>query len=87
VPSKKVVWRELDRHTDFVKDRTEWKGTDIVFEIIEKNGEIELGFTRVGFVPTIECCGDCVGAWGFFINESLRCLIATGTGRPSRKES
>ncbi len=26
------------RHIDFVNDKTEWKGTDIVFKIARKNG-------------------------------------------------
>jgi hypothetical protein len=71
----------LDSQINFVKDRTEWKGTDIVFEISKKHDETELRFTHVGVVPTIECYGDCAGAWGFFINESLRSLITTGTGQ------
>jgi hypothetical protein len=87
VPGWKVVWHVLDSQVSFVEDSTEWKGTDIVFEIIKKNNKTELRFTHVGLIPTIECYGDCAGAWGFFINESLRGLITSGTGRPSRKES
>ena len=33
IPGKKVVWRVLDNFFNFTKDRTEWKGTDVVFEI------------------------------------------------------
>ena len=36
VPGKKVVWHVLDGYLGFVKDKSEWKGTDIVFEIAEK---------------------------------------------------
>jgi hypothetical protein len=53
VPDKNVVWHVLDSQINFVKDRTEWKGTDIVFEISKKNDETELRFTHVGLVPTI----------------------------------
>src|SRR5690348_16869257 len=42
VPGKKVVWHVLDSHIAFVKDKTEWKGTDIVFEITRKDGKTEL---------------------------------------------
>src|SRR5262245_39558434 len=38
VPGRKVVWRVVESHINFVKDRTEWNGTDIVFEIDRKNG-------------------------------------------------
>jgi hypothetical protein len=47
----------------------------------------ELRFTHVGLVPTIECYGGCSGAWGFYINDSLRDLITTGKGQPAWKEA
>jgi hypothetical protein len=87
VPGEKVVWRVLDAQINFVKDKDEWDGTDIVFEIARKGRKTELRFTHVGLVPTIECYGKCAGAWGYYINESLRSLIATGKGDPNEKES
>jgi hypothetical protein len=86
VPGKKVVWHVLDSRINFVKDRTEWNGTDIVFEITAKNDKTELRFTHIGLVPAFECYGDCSGAWGFYVNDSLRGLIATGKGQPNQKE-
>ena len=86
VPGKKVVWRVLDAHINFVKDKTEWKGTDVVFEIAKKDGKTELRFTHVGLVPAIECYGKCAGVWGFYINDSLRSLIKTGKGDPNLEE-
>jgi UPF0288 family protein (methanogenesis marker protein 3) len=82
VPGKRVVWHVLKAHINFVKDKTEWEGTDVVFEIARKGDKTELIFTHVGLVPTIECYGKCSGAWGFFVNESLRSLITTGKGDP-----
>ena len=55
VLGKKVVWHVVDSHINFVKDGTEWNGTDIVFEIDRKNGKTEPRFTHVGLVPTFEC--------------------------------
>jgi Activator of Hsp90 ATPase homolog 1-like protein len=86
VPGKKVVWHVLDSHIDFVKDKTEWDGTDIVFEITKTGDKTELHFTHVGLAPAIECYGKCAGAWGFYINDSLRSLIATGKGAPNLEE-
>ncbi len=86
VPGKKVVWHVVDGQIDFVKDKTEWDGTDIVFDITRKGDKTELRFTHVGLVPTIECYGGCSGAWDFYVNESLQSLIATGKGDPARKE-
>jgi len=86
VPSKKVVWHVTESHIGFVEDKTEWKGTDIVFEVAKKNGKTELRFTHVGLVPAIECYDDCSGAWGFYVNDSLRSLITTGKGQPNQRE-
>ena len=33
VPSKKVVWLVLDNHFNFTEDKTEWKGTKVIFEV------------------------------------------------------
>jgi len=76
----------VDSHINFVKDRTEWNGTDIVFDIDRQRGKTELRFTHVGLVPAFECDGDCSGAWGFYINDSLRSLITTGKGQPNETE-
>ena len=77
-PGKKVVWHTVDASINFVKDKSEWNGTDIVFEIARKGDKTELRFTHIGLVPTIECYGGCSGAWGRLINESLRSLIVNG---------
>jgi hypothetical protein len=84
VPGKKIVWRVLDANISFAKDKAEWNGTDIVFEIARKGKQTALRFTHVGLVPAIECYGKCSGAWGFYINESLRSLITTGKGDPNQ---
>jgi activator of Hsp90 ATPase-like protein len=86
VPGTRVVWHVVDSRINFVKDTTEWNNTDIVFEIVRKENKTELRFTHVGLVPTIECYGGCSGAWGFYINDSLRSLITTGLGQPNQQE-
>jgi len=86
VPGKKVVWHTTDSRINFVKDKTEWNGTDIIFEIAKKGKKTELRFTHSGLVPAIECYGKCSGAWGYYINDSLRALITNGKGEPEEKE-
>ena len=83
VPNKKVVWLVLDNHFNFTEDKSEWKGTKIVFEILEKGGKTEISFTNEGLVPEYECFSVCSNAWGSYINGSLRSLIATGKGHPN----
>lgn len=81
-----VVWHVTESRLNFVADKTEWTGTDIVFEIARTDDKTELRFTHVGLVPAFECYGGCSGAWGFYIDTSLRSLITTGKGQPIRKE-
>jgi uncharacterized protein YndB with AHSA1/START domain len=83
VPGKKVVWQITDSHLGFVDDKTEWNGTQVIFEIARKGDQTELRFTHVGLVPAFQCYGDCSGAWGFYVNDSLRSLITTGKGQPN----
>jgi len=86
VPDKKVVWQVLDNYFNFTQDKTEWKGTQIVFDISEKNGKTEMVFTHVGLVPDYECYNVCHDAWTSYIQGSLRNLITTGKGKPNPKE-
>ena len=84
VPGKKVAWHVVDNYFNFVKDKSEWKDTDIVFDIARKGGKTEVRFTHVGLVPAYECYDICSDAWGAYINGSLRKLIAGGKGRPDQ---
>jgi uncharacterized protein YndB with AHSA1/START domain len=85
VPAEKVNWRVLENYFSFTEDRTEWTGTDIAFEISENDEGTELRFTHHGLGPEYECFDLCTKAWGFYIRESLRDLITTGTGKPNPK--
>ena len=90
VHGKKIVWHVTASQLNFVRDKSEWDGTDIVFEIASKRDEAgektEIRFTHVGLVPTIECYDGCSGAWGFYVNESLRRFIESGKGEPNQDE-
>jgi hypothetical protein len=86
VPGKKIVWHVTDSQIHFVRDTGEWDGTDIVFEIARKGHKTEIRFTHIGLVPTVECYDGCSGAWGYYVNESLRSFVATGKGRPNPDE-
>ena len=83
VPGEKVVWTVVDNHMTFISDQSEWLGTEIRFELSEKDGGTELRFTHDGLVPTYECFDICQNAWTFYVGDSLRRLAATGVGEPS----
>jgi hypothetical protein len=80
---KKVVWHVTDARLEFVKDKEEWRGTDIVFEIGRKGAKTEVQFTHKGLASAFECYGDCSNAWGMLVNGNLRRRIATGKPQPS----
>jgi len=80
VPDKKVVWLVTDSNLSFTKNKNEWTGTKIIFEITEINNKTQLRFTHAGLVPAFECYGGCSGAWGQLIQQSLLSLITTGKG-------
>jgi len=82
-PGKKVVWHVVDNYFNFIKDKTEWIGTDLVFEIAKQEDKTEVRFTHVGLVPAYECYEVCSNAWGTYIVGSLRRLISSGEGQPN----
>ncbi|MGH7441592.1 MAG: SRPBCC family protein, partial [bacterium] len=86
VPGERITWTVLNNHFSFTVDKTEWKGTQIVFEIAKKGSGSELRFTHRGLVPEYECYDVCRTAWGSCIGGSLKSLIATGKGRPNPME-
>jgi activator of Hsp90 ATPase-like protein len=87
VPGKRIAWHVLDNRFNFTKDKNEWKGTDIIFEISKIGNKTEVRFTHRGLIPEYECFDVCSSAWGSYINGSLRSLIATGRGKPNQKET
>jgi hypothetical protein len=86
IPGKKVVWHVLDNRFNFTKDKNEWTGTDVIFEVSKKGNKTEVRFTHRGSVHEYECFDVCSNAWGSYTNGSLRSLITTGKGKPNPKE-
>lgn len=80
IPGKRVTWRVLNAELAFINDPAEWAGTDISFDIAGRGQLTDVRFTHRGLVPQFECFDRCSSAWGFFVHESLRRLIATGEG-------
>ncbi len=86
VPDKKVVWLITDSELSFTKDKSEWNGTKVIFEISTEGGKTKIDFTHEGLVPQIECYKDCSGGWNHYLHGSLVPLITTGIGNPDKKK-
>jgi hypothetical protein len=87
VADKRVVWICTFNHFSFTKDKSEWIGTRISFDISGRGDQTEIRFTHFGLVPAYECFDVCQNAWTTYIQNSLRNLIATGKGTPNPKEN
>jgi hypothetical protein len=86
VPDKKVVWLVLDNYFKFTKDKSEWIGTKVIFEISQMDNKTALVMTHQGLVPEYECFEICRDAWTSYIQNSLRNLMVTGKGQPNGKD-
>jgi hypothetical protein len=62
-PDRRVVWEVVDATLNFARDKTEWNGTKIIFEISRKGDKTEVRFTHQGLVPEFECFENRSNAW------------------------
>jgi len=83
VPDERIVWLVTYSRLNFTRDKHEWTGTRIRFEILEKDDKTEVRFTHQGLVPDVECFDACSNAWEQYIQHSLKSLIDTGKGHPT----
>ena len=79
----RIHWQIVESNLSFLKNKNEWTGTAINFEILAHGLFSEIQFTHQGLVPIQECYGDCSNAWGMLINGNLQKLINTGKPQPS----
>jgi uncharacterized protein YndB with AHSA1/START domain len=85
VPDRLVEWHVLENRFDFVSDEGEWVDTRVRFEVSPReDGGADVRFSHIGLVPAYECYEVCQGAWNFYVRTSMRNLIATGQGEPTR---
>lgn len=82
IPDKKIVWLVTDSNLSFIKDKSEWTNTTIIFDISRNSNQTHIKFTHVGLVPDIECYKDCTKGWEYYIKGSLFKLLTEGKGTP-----
>ena len=86
VPNEKLVYLVVDNQFNFVKDKTEWINTKLIFDINKEGLQTKVTFTHEGLVPSYECYDICEDAWTSYIQGSLKDLITIGKGKPNPKE-
>ncbi len=82
IPAQRIAWEVTDCYLPWLKDKTEWKNTSILWEISEKGDDVKIDMTHLGLIPQIECYDNCEKGWNFYIKESLFKLLTEGKGRP-----
>lgn len=85
VPDERVVWLVKYNYLGFVKDKSEWTGTKVHFDISRQGDKTQLRFTHEGLVPEYECYDVCTPAWTNYVQGSLLPLITTGQGHPNQE--
>lgn len=84
-PGKKLVYHVIENEFNFIKDKTEWVGTRLVFDISTEGDQTKIVFTHDGLVPDDECYQVCNEAWSSYIGTSLKNFIDSGKGNPNPK--
>ncbi|MEX6690024.1 SRPBCC domain-containing protein [Danxiaibacter flavus] len=80
VPAKKIAWLVADCNMPWYKDKKEWAGTKMVFDLDEHDGSTHVMFTHEGLTPDSECYVDCEPGWTHWIQTSLVSYLTTGNG-------
>ena len=81
-PGKKIVWLVTDCYLEWIKDKTEWNGTECIWTLTEKDGKTIIDFVHKGLTPESECYESCKPGWTHHIKDSLLKLINDGKGLP-----
>lgn len=82
VPGEKIAWQVTDCHLPWLKDKTEWNGTTVQFEISPLGDQTQVTMTHIGLVPEIECYNGCEAGWNKYFKGSLFRLLTEHVGVP-----
>ena len=83
IPGKKAVWEVIDCNLHWIEDKTEWNGTQVVWELSPTaDGGTKIDFTHIGLVPEAECYSSCEPGWTKHVKGSLLSLMTQKKGLP-----
>jgi len=85
IPGKRIRWYVLDCNLHWMKNKKEWKDTEILWEISSVGDSTRIDMTHIGLVPEKECFDDCNKGWNHYVKVSLYKLITEGRGEPDHK--
>ena len=74
-----MIWLVTESKLDWLeRDKAEWTGTKMVFDITTNGDQTVLRFTHEGLVPEKECFELCEQGWNMVIKERLFNFITVG---------
>jgi hypothetical protein len=82
IPEKKIIWLVTDCNLHWIKDKKEWKNTEVIWSLAEKGGETQINFVHKGVTPESECYESCNPGWTHHLKDSLLKLVHDGKGLP-----
>lgn len=80
IPGKKIIWEITDCFMPWYNDKTEWKGTRLIFHCHSQANETRIDFMHEGLTPQSECWADCNPGWTHWIKTSLFSYLTSGKG-------
>lgn len=86
IKGKKIRWYVMDCNLHWMKNKKEWKDTEILWEISSVGDATRIDMTHIGLVPGIECFEDCNKGWNHYVKVSLYKLLMEGSGEPDHKD-
>ena len=81
-PDERIVWEVTDCHLHWLKDKKEWTGTTVAWDLTSDEGKTIVTMTHHGLVPGTECFESCKPGWDGYLKNSLTTFFATGVGLP-----
>ena len=81
-PGSRLVWHVDDCFLPWFSDKTEWNGTDVIFDIAATKGGSSVAMMHRGLTPEVECYSMCNPGWEGHVTKSLYKLISEGAGTP-----
>lgn len=86
IPGKKIRWYVMDCNLHWMKNKKEWKDTEVLWEMSSVGDSTRINMTHIGLVPGIECFEDCNKGWNHYVKVSLYNLLTEGRGEPDHKD-
>ncbi len=87
IPEKRIVWLVKDCNLHWLKDKTEWNNTSILWEIMSNSNSTQIEMTHIGLRPGIECFEACEKGWDQYVKDSLFRLLTKGKGIPELRKN